>query len=109
MSAAADDYPDLARFEIRGRLGSGGMGVVYRAYDRTRRIEVALKTMRRVDGAMLYQFKNEFRSLAGIVHANLVTLYELHAFRDQWCFTMELLDGVSFLEYVRPYEHLATP
>jgi serine/threonine protein kinase len=96
---------DRDRFEIKDTLGSGGMGVVYRAYDRERRAEVALKVLRTVDGAMLVRFKNEFRALAGIVHQNLVTLYHLFA-GDEWFFTMELVDGVPFLEHVRPYRHI---
>jgi len=94
------------RFELKDILGSGAMGVVYRAHDRIRRTDVALKTLRRVDGATLYRFKNEFRALAGLVHPNLVTLYELAYVGDTWCFTMELVDGVSFLQHVRPYRHL---
>src|SRR5690349_21771568 len=90
------------RFDLREMLGAGGVGMVWRAYDRTRRHEVALKTLRRLDGDSLARFKNEFRLLAGIHHENLVTLFELHA-EDEWFFTMELLeDAVAFLDWVRP-------
>src|SRR5690606_24531146 len=64
-----------------------------------------LKTLHRLDGQALYHFKNEFRSLADVVHDNLVTLYELEAHDGTWFFTMELIDGVSFLEFVRPHAH----
>jgi len=94
------------RFEIKERLGSGGMGAVYRAFDRERSIDVALKALVRADGQTIYRFKREFRSLADIVHDNLVTLYELLSVGEEWFFTMELVEGVSFLEHVRPYHHL---
>ncbi len=82
------------------------MGTVYRAYDSERHQEVAYKTLLKLDGLNLYNFKREFRSLAGIVHDNLATLYELHKDGEEWFFTMELVDGgVSFLEYVRPFSH----
>ncbi len=80
------------------------MGVVFRAHDHVRRIDVALKALRQHDGVGLFQFKHEFRALAGIVHRNLVTLYELQVTDDEWFFTMELIDGVSFLEHVRPHQ-----
>ncbi len=92
------------RFDIKEKIGSGGMGVVYRAHDRERGVDVALKTLRNFDGAALYRFKKEFRALADIVHPNLVTLHELVSVGEEWFFTMELVDGISFLEYVRPHE-----
>jgi tRNA A-37 threonylcarbamoyl transferase component Bud32 len=91
------------RFEVRGTLGAGGAGVVYRAFDRTLQREVALKLLRHASGRDLFRFKREFRALADIVHPNLVTLHELHASGSgDWYFTMELVEGVSFIDWARP-------
>jgi len=79
------------------------MGAVYRAFDKRRRADVALKMLQRASPERLISFKSEFRSLAGIVHPNLVTLYELGSLDDVWFFTMELVAGTDFLDWVRPY------
>ncbi len=95
-------FPGNERFQIQRCLGSGGMGVVYEALDRDRNAVVALKTLRWTDPSAIYRLKREFRTLVGIVHPNLVALYELFGEADEWYFTMELVKGSRFLEFVRP-------
>jgi hypothetical protein len=105
----APGAPALDNFEILGELGQGGMGVVYRAYDRNRREVVALKTMQWLDAAALDLFKKEFRAAADLAHPNLVALHELIWDGRIWFFTMELVEGVDFLSFVRFGEQGAPP
>ena len=91
-----DEFVGTDRFLIRRRLGHGTFGVVYEAYDREEDTTVAIKRVRRPAGSGLSQLKNEFRSLAGILHPNLVRFFELFSSEVHWFFTMELVDGVQF-------------
>jgi serine/threonine protein kinase len=94
-------FADTNRFTIIRRIGQGGMGVVYEAYDHICQMAVAVKTITGRDATALYRFKREFRSLANITHRNVATLYELFADTTPWFFTMEMVTGVTFLDYVR--------
>jgi serine/threonine protein kinase len=89
------------RFRLRRRLGAGGMGVVYEAFDAAQDTLVAVKTLSQVDPSSLYFLKNEFRALADVVHPNLVGLHGLFSDGDHWFITMELVVGVSFVDHVR--------
>ena len=102
MEQISNDFSGTSRFRIRRRLGSGGMGIVYEAHDRQTDRVVALKALTRTEASHISRFKQEFRSLADVSHPNLVALYEFMADGQYWFFTMELVNGVNFLEYVRP-------
>lgn len=95
-----DWFTGTERFQLVSRVGAGGMGVVYEAFDRERNMRVALKTLSRLDAKLLYSLKQEFRSLADISHPNLAELYELISENDRWFFTMEFVEGVDFIRYV---------
>ena len=98
---AEEHFPGTGRFRVMRRLGAGGMGVVYEVHDRLRDEVVALKTFLRTSARNLYRLKREFRSLADVAHVNLVCLYELFVEDDRCFFTMELVQGLSFLDYAR--------
>jgi serine/threonine protein kinase/tetratricopeptide (TPR) repeat protein len=91
-----------SRFRIIRQIGEGGMGVVFEAHDEERNARVALKTVTNLNPVSLARFKREFRAVADVQHPNLVSLGELISEGEQWFFTMELVEGGDFLEYVRP-------
>ncbi|MFT3926877.1 MAG: serine/threonine-protein kinase [Myxococcales bacterium] len=91
-----------ARFTITRRIGAGGMGIVYEAYDAERRAPVALKTLVVLDAAGVYRLKSEFRALSHVHHPNLVRLHELFCDRGRWFFTMDFIEGKRFDHWVRP-------
>lgn len=100
-NAEAQGFPATKRFQLERTLGAGGMGIVFEVIDVELHAHVALKTLRNLDPQSLYLFKREFRSLRDLHHPNLVSLGELIEAEGRWFFTMELVEGVDFLTYVR--------
>lgn len=97
------------RFELVDELGKGGMGIVYRARDKERGGEVALKALREIEPNALLRLKREFRVMCDVRHPNLVRLGELLERDGRWFFTMELVEGVHFLEWVGAPPDMAEP
>lgn len=95
------EFRGTDRFAVIRHLGSGGMGAVYEALDRERNERVALKTLHRLDPRLLYRLKTEFRVLQDLHHPNLIKLGQLMEDSGNWFFTMELIDGIDFLRYIR--------
>jgi serine/threonine protein kinase len=93
--------PRVTDYDVVAELGQGGMGIVYKVFDRRRGRMAAMKTLPGFASAALYRFKQEFRTLAEVTHPNLITLYDLISDGQQWFFTMELIEGGNFREYLR--------
>ena len=90
------------RFELLGRLGSGGMGTVYSAFDRQRRMRVALKTTSSLEPRALLRFKREFRAMAQLAHPRIVQLYDLLGGPEGLAFSMELVEGTNLATFLGP-------
>src|SRR5277367_89922 len=77
----ADEAPEvIGKYELRGELGRGAMGIVYRAYDRVLKRTVALKMIidpRRASGVLLRRFKTEASGLARLHDPRIITVYEV--------------------------------
>jgi serine/threonine protein kinase len=77
------------------------MGEVFEALDHQHDARVALKLLTAMTSTALLRFKNEFRALRDLEHPNVVSLGELLEEEGHWFFTMEFVDGVDFLTWVR--------
>ena len=96
------DFVASPRFAVLRCVGSGGMGTVYEALDKEINARVALKTLHAMTGESLLRFKKEFRDFQNLQHPNLVSVGELFSDGAEWFFSMELINGVTMLDYVRP-------
>lgn len=94
------------RYVLKEVLGKGGMGVVYRAVDMLMNREVALKTILDIENpAALDLFFREWTVLAGMVHPNVVSIYDIGEFEQGGMkkpfFVMPLLPGVTLDRLIR--------
>lgn len=93
----------LAQYEIVSAVGSGGMGVVYRARDTRLGREVALKVMAphiASDPTMRGRFETEARAVASLSHPGVLSIYELAVADGVPFAVMELLEGRNLRERV---------
>jgi serine/threonine protein kinase len=97
-----DPFFELRRFRVDRRLGRGGFGTVYEVFDRERNEKVAVKVLNDSRPDLLARFRGEFRTMAKIRHPNLVRLGEFFSDNQLSFFTMELVHGVTFVDFVRP-------
>jgi WD40 repeat protein/serine/threonine protein kinase len=100
-SPADEDGPPpsrrrLGEFELLTRIGRGGMGVVYRAWQPSLGRQVALKCLLRSgDPKAEARFAREIRALGKVEHPNLVKVFTSGSDGDQWFYAMELVEGAD--------------
>jgi serine/threonine protein kinase len=110
--------PDrIGRYEVRRELGSGGMGVVYAAFDPDLQRDVAVKLLRpdriqgRVDAASA-RLRREAQITARLAHPNVVTIYEVGDSNGSVYIAMELVGGSSLAQWMtdvaRPWREVLT-
>ena len=101
------------RYEVKEVLGMGGMGVVYRAFDRELQEPVAIKTLRpeamSTDTVALDRFKQEIRLARKIAHRNVVRTYDLGEVKGTYYLTMEFVEGKSLKSLIESRGRLPIP
>lgn len=101
------------RYEIKGVLGVGGMGVVYRAWDRELKEPVAIKMLlaetMRTEPQALERLKQEIKLARRIAHRNVVRTYDLGEVRGLYYITMEFVEGQSLKQVIVARGSLPVP
>jgi len=93
----------FGRYEIRGQLGVGGMGEVYRACDERLNRDVAIKVLPEAfaqDIDRLARFEREARLLASLNHPHIGAIYGLEESGDTRFLVLELVSGITLSELV---------
>lgn len=101
------------RYRIETVIGSGGLGIVYRAHDRVVGESVALKVLRpevlALDGAAASRFAEELRVARRVSHRNVVRVHDIGDADGVTFLTMELVDGVSLQTLIATRGALPAP
>ncbi|NMO14271.1 protein kinase [Pyxidicoccus fallax] len=90
---AESPLPQLERYEVHERVGRGGMGEVFKAFDRRLGRVVALKLIRGADPDRMMRFLREARAQARIHHPNVCTIYEASDVGGKAFIAMQFVQG----------------
>src|SRR5215510_2435216 len=99
----------IGRYLVTGRIGRGGMGMVYRAFDEVLERELAVKILTAEAGESeehRQRFAIEAKAAAKLQHPNIVTVFELGEDRGVPFIAMELLSGVDLEALLKSGEGL---
>ncbi|MBA3397705.1 MAG: protein kinase, partial [Deltaproteobacteria bacterium] len=99
----------FGRYKLETVLGSGGMGIVYRAWDPQLARPVAIKVVRQAgnDAALRARLVREAQSLARLSHPNVCHVYDVGTDGDEVWVAMELIDGTTLRAWAagHPAQH----
>ena len=100
------------RYQVVGRLGAGGMGEVWRAFDLKLRVEVALKALRAevaTDERRLELLRSVVRAAREVTSPNVCRIYDLVEADGLELVSMEYVDGTTLLDVLREHAPLDPP
>lgn len=92
------------RYEIMGRIGTGGMADVYKGRDHKLNRYVAIKVLKREfreDELFVKKFQSEAQAAAGLMHPNIVNVYDVGEDRGLYFMVMELVEGITLKDYIQ--------
>src|ERR1700755_2654038 len=92
----------IGPYEILGRLGRGGMGLVFSAWDSRLQRDVAIKLLREeyIRGDSHERFLTEARAASGLNHPNICTIFDIGEQDGDPYLVMELLKGETLKEKI---------
>ena len=99
------------RYEILSRIGSGGMADVYKGKDHKLNRYVAVKVLKsdyRNDKVFIQKFLTEAQAAAGLMHHNVVNVYDVGQDRGLYYMVMELVEGITLKEYIEKKGRLSS-
>jgi serine/threonine protein kinase/Flp pilus assembly protein TadD len=99
---ATNQLPSFGRYQLRQKLGQGGMGVVYRAYDTELKRDVALKTILCArEQVLIKRFTKEAEAMAKLAHQGLVKIYDVGKVDGRPYLTMEFIEGKNLAQLLK--------
>lgn len=98
------------RYEVLCKIGAGGMADVYKGKDHMLQRYVAVKVLKREfreDSTFVKKFRSEAQAAAGLIHPNIVNVYDVGEDRGLYYMVMELVEGITLKEYIDRKERLS--